>query len=316
MARPSGAGAVPPSRAVVCLTTYNRVDCARINLELLKLNYARPFTVVHACSGEWPPGLEDLLVRCAQPQAQTPEMSRLERIALLQRGALNLIQQGLQATRQAYAPRYIVHLEGDTWIMDEHVIHRALDRMDRDPRLMLYTSAWDEDLVAFDYLKRRDAKARFRLAWARLQRRLGRPAGLACRDSLATQFFIMRATPEMMDCFMSLQPIPGLDLEQALHRSFFRRFGERNLLRQREREPVHPFNRYVCRELSLYSQHWPARGTAGDLRDPTHPRFIPPTADGKQEILRRFGSCRRGEHLQRLLSADSVAYYNPGAPRT
>lgn len=309
-------GTVPPSHAVVCMTTYNRVDCARINLELLKLNYSRPFTVVHACSGQWQPYLEDLFVRCTQSEVQTSEMTPVERIGLLQPGALNLIQQGLLATRQAYSPRYIVHLEGDTWIMDERVIHRALERMEADPELMLYSSAWDEDLIAFDYLKRRNAGARWRLAWARLQRRMGRTTGLTCRDSLATQFFIMRATPEMMDCFVSLQPIPGLDLEQALYRAFSQRFGERNVLRQREREPVHPFNRYVCEELSLYSQHWPARGTAGDTRDPTHPRYISPTFDGKQETLRRFTAFRQGEHLQRLLTADSVAYYNPGAART
>ena len=106
------------------------------------------------------------------------------------------------------------------------------------------------------------------------------------------------------------------DLEQAVYRSFMEKYAHRNFLRLRDREPIHPFNRYVCEKLALYSQHWPARGTANDTRDPTHPRYISPAADGKRETLVKFPSVRKGKYIQKLLNAESLDYYNPGASRT
>ena len=181
---------------------------------------------------------------------------------------------------------------------------------------MICTSAWDEDHLAFKYLRQPRVTTRLHLRIAGVIRKLGYPYRLTCRDSLATQFFIIRATPEVLKCFRELKPIPGLDLEQALYRAFMAQFRDRNILRQRVREPIHPFNRFVCEKLSLYSQHWPARGTANDPRDPTHPRYVSPTLDGKRETLRRFPSIRRGEHIQKLLNAKTFEYYNVGASRT
>lgn len=300
--------------AVICMTTYNRIDCARINQEIIKLNYSSPFPVVHACSSShYEKYLEDILVACEQsslPQLQTSA------IGTLQHGALNLLKQSLAAATKHYSPEYLVHLEGDTWIMDEKVIQNIISKMDRNKELMICTSAWDEDHLAFQYLKRPRLSTHFHLWFAGVMRKLGKPYRLTCRDSLATQFFVMRATPEMLNCFQTLEPLPGLDLEQALYQAFMTRFGEQNILRQRVREPIHPFNRFVCEKLSLFSQHWPARGTANDLRDPTHPRFVSPSADGKRETLLKFPSIRRGEHIQKLLAAQTFEYYNPGASRT
>lgn len=307
----------PSQKAVVCMTTYNRIDCARINQEIIKLNFNKPFPIVHACSSSnYEKYLEDVLVTCEQKPMQGTQASALERIVILQKGALNLLQQSLEAATKNYAPEYLVHLEGDTWIMDEEVIHSIIAKMDSNKKLMICTSAWDEDHLAFKYLKQPRGSTRLHLWLAGLIRKLGYPYRLTCRDSLATQFFVMRSTPEMLECFRALQPIPKLDLEQALYRVFMARFGKENILRQRAREPVHPFNRFVCEKLALFSQHWPARGTANDSRDPTHPRYISPTVDGKRETLMKFPSVRRGEHIQRLLNAQTFEYYNAGASRT
>lgn len=296
------------------MTTFNRIDCARINQEIIKLNYKHPFTIVHACSSSnYEKYLEDVLVVCEQPSLPQPQSSA---IGTLQHGALNLLQQSLAAATAHFSPEYLVHLEGDTWIMDERVIHDIIEKMDRKKELMICTSAWDEDPLAFQHLKRPCLKTRLHLWFAGVIRKLGHPYRLTCRDSLATQFFVIRATPEMLECFQTLAPIPGLDLEQTLYRAFTARFGERNLLRQRVREPIHPFNRFVCEKLSLFSQHWPARGTSNDMRDPTHPRYISPSFDGKRETLLRFTSIRRGEHLQKLLHTKTFEYYNHGASRT
>ena len=296
------------------MTTFNRVDCARINQEIIKLNYSTTLPIVHACSSEtYAKHLEDVLVACEQPSSKAAQESPIE---ALQRGALNLLKQSLSAALETYSPEYLVHLEGDTWIMDEQVIWNIISRMDQNRELMICTSAWDEDLLAFRYLKRRSFATRLHLQLAGVLRKFGHPYNLTCRDSLATQFFVIRATPELLESILSLEPIHGLDLEQAFYRSFMAQFGEKNVLRQTVREPIHPFNRFVCEGLSLFSQHWPARGTANDGRDPSHPRYIAPTVDGKKETLLRFTSIRRGEHLQRLLNADTFDYYNAGASRT
>jgi hypothetical protein len=285
------------------MTTFNRIDCARINQEIIKLNYKRTFPIVHACSSSaYERYLEDLLVRCEPGN--------------LKAGALDLLQRSLQAAAEKFAPKYIVHLEGDTWIMDEDVIHDIISDMERNKSLMICTSAWDEDWLAFRYLERPSALLKMHMLYAKIVRRFGRPYHLKCTDSLATQFFVIRATPEVIDCFARVKAVKGMDLEQALYRSFIQRFGKDNILRLRMREPIHPYNRYVCEKLSLYSQHWPAKGTAKDGRDPTHPRYISPSVDGKRETLLKHPSIRKGKYLQKLLDAQSFDYYNPGASRT
>lgn len=295
------------------MTTFNRTDCARINQEIIKLNYSAPLQIVHACSSpDYGIHLEDVLVACSPPKAQDQDTS----IQTLQRGALDLLKRSLAGAIEKFAPEYIIHLEGDTWIMDEQVIWNIISRMERNRELIICTSAWDEDQVAFKHLKHRTLSTWLHLRAAGIFRKLGRPYRLTCRDSLATQFFVIKTTPELLEVIDALEPIPGLDLEQAFYRAFMARFGEKNILRQSVREPIHPFNRFVCEGLSLFSQHWPARGTANDGRDPTHPRYIAPTVDGKKETLLRFTSIRRGEHLQRLLNADTFDYYNAGASRT
>jgi hypothetical protein len=285
------------------LTTFNRIDCARINQEIIKLNYKSTFPIVHACSSDsYEQYLEDVFIRCERKDLRT--------------GALNLLQRSLEAAMEKFKPEYIVHLEGDTWILDEAVIHDIISEMDRKRDVMICTSAWDEDWLAFKYLENPGTLLKLRMLLAKLVRRLGVPYYLQCTDSLATQFFVMRAVPEVLECFANVRYVKGRDLEQAVYRSFMQRFNKRNVLRLRVREPIHPYNRYVCEKLSLYSQHWPAKGTANDSRDPTHPRYIAPTADGKRETLLKFPSVREGKYIQELLNAKSLDYYNPGASRT
>jgi len=285
------------------MTTYNRIDCARINQEIIKLNYTKPLPIVHTCSSNiYQQHIEDIYSAC-KPKP-------------LQHGALDLLKHSLQLAIDKYLPEYIVHLEGDTWIMDEKIIYDLIEKMDQNKDLMISTSAWDEDLLAFQYLKKSTLKLKLQKIYATFSRKMGVPYQLACRDSLATQFFIIRVTPQMIDCFMSLEPIPGIDLEQALYQNFIKKFNESNLLRLKMREPIHPFNRHTTEELTLFSQHWPARGTANDQRDSTHPHYISPFEDGKQESLKRFPSIKKGEYIQKLLTTSSLDYYNSGASRT
>lgn len=285
------------------MTTFDRIDCARINQEIVKLNYMNSFPIVHACSSDiYEQYLEDVFVRCERKDLRT--------------GALHLLQRSLRAATEELKPEYIIHLEGDTWIMDQAVIHDIISAMDRNRNLMICTSTWDEDWLAFKYLKNPGILLKLQMQFARIIRRFGIPYYLQCTDSLATQFFVIRAIPEVLDCFTNVRFVKGRDLEQAVYRSFMQRFNKHNVLRLRVREPIHPFNRYVCEKLSLYSQHWPAKGTANDSREPTHPRYISPSADGKRETLLKYPSVREGKYLRKLLNAQSFDYYNPGASRT
>jgi len=289
-------------KAVVCLTTFNRIDCVRINQEIIKLNYDKSFPIVHACSSdEYEPYLEDVFVRCERKDLRT--------------GALDLLQRAIQVAMERFSPEYIIHLEGDTWIMDENVIHTNIEKMDRDGRLMICTSAWDEDWLAFRYLEKPSLLTKVNIAFAKVVRRFDVPYYLQCADSLATQFFIARAIPDMLECFNNVLYVKGRDLEQAVYRSFMNRYNKNNILRLHEPEPIHPFNRYVCESLTLYSQHWPAKGTANDVRHATHPRYISPLVDGKRETLLKFSHIRKGKHIEKLLTAKSLDYYNPGAAR-
>ncbi len=289
-------------KLVVCMTTHDRLDCARINQEIIKLNYRTSIPIVHACSGSgYSEYLEDVLIDC-QPEE-------------LKSGALSLLKKSIQTAMSMYSPEYIVHLEGDTWIMDEKVIHKIIDAMQANPSYILSASAWDGDALASNTLDKPKLLLKLRRIFASALRWVGIPYKIVFRDSLATQFFVFRTDKMMIKCIMDMQPQDELYLEQSFYRMFMRSFKEKNLLRLREREPVHPANRFVAEKLSLFSQHWPAKGTAINQFDSEHPLYIGESAEGKKETLLRFPDIRKGDNIKKLLLATNFDYYNPGASR-
>lgn len=286
--------------AVVCLTTHNRIDCARINQEIIKLNYRQPQPIVHACSSpDYAPYLEDRLIRCAPKP--------------LNEGAVDLLQRSMQVAADAFTADYLVHLEADTWLLDETVIQRLVVAMSRSGAL-LCASGWGVSRAAWFGWSRFAG-----LRWLgshlrpRLPRERQRNEAAPPMTEFGTQFFILRR--DALPAVMALQADDVRPIEQAFFDSFTAHHGLDRVLPLVEREPVHPGNRHSCEALSLYAQHWPARGLAGDPRPPGHLLYVPPTADGKREVLQRHLPQGRGPHLQRLLQADNLDYYNPGALR-
>ena len=291
------------SKTVICLTTHNRIDCARINLEIIKLNYNHTYPVVHACSGSgYSKYLEDIFISC---EARN-----------LREGALNLLQESIITAINAFNPEYIVHLESDTWILDENVIHRLIKLMDNNRRYILCTSKWDIDRIERAKPTRTGIVLRIKKILANPLRLLGIPYGISFRKTLATQFFIMRTTPKMIKMILNLDQFEGDILEACLYNGFFRSYRKRNLLRLRNREPVHPKHRYISEAYRLYSQHWPAKGTAHDQREPSNILYISPHLDGKKDTLLKYSRIRNGENIQKLILAENFDYYNPGASRT
>ena len=276
----------------VCLTSHNRIDCTKINQEIFKLNFQTPFHLVHACSGAQKERyLEDAFIWC-EPKP-------------FNAGAINLIQRSVELACERFAPDYLVHLEGDTWILDEQVILRFVYEMERNPHLLLATSAWWP-------------VARWRRVRQALRTLLGRPSAFFKHRfdiiDFATQFFIVRNDPAVIRCILDMPHDPGPRAERQLFDAYLSRFTLDTVLRMREREPVHPDNRQMCDALALYCQHWPALGTA-ERKSPHDPDHGEADQIGKKEVLLKFPRIRRGESLQRLLNATSFEYYNPGAIR-
>jgi hypothetical protein len=281
-----------PSIAI-CLTSHDRIDCAKINQEIFKLNFRTPFRIVHACSGaQKEPYLEDAFVWCEPKPINV--------------GAVNLIQRSFELACEKFAPDYLVHLEADTWIMDEEVILRFVHEMERNPHLLLATSAW---WTVSRWRRARYAiRAMFEKPWALLKQRFD-------IIDFSTQFFIVRNDPRVLRCILDMPATGQRRVERQFFDAYLQRFGLETVLRMREREPVHPHNRQMCEALALYCQHWPALGTA-EPHAVEGRQLAGRDQIGKKEALLKFPRIRRGAAIQRLLSATSFDYYNPGASRS
>jgi hypothetical protein len=287
------------SGVVVCITTHDRTDCARINMEIVKLNYAESWPVVHACSDlSYDSYLEDELVRC-------------EPLPLVH-GALNLLREAVRRAVEKYNPAYIVHLEADTWVFDQTVIDRYINLLARDERSCVAASSWSTDQRP-EWCKSKCVFRRFKYRMARVLGLTGIDVGIRRRETLATQFFVAKNDKKFLDALDGIEPVQGHSLERDFYLSMTRALGRKAIVGMPEREPVHPTNRHQCEKLTLYCQHWPERptphqvGGASDMSTPDMP--------GKKEALTAGGMRRSGPAMRRLLESSDLDYYNAGAKR-
>ena len=200
-------------KAVVCMTGHNRPDCARINQEIIKLNYPEPWPIVHACSDPaYQPHMEDVLVRC-QPR------SFIE-------GALNLLRQSCRAAVEMYNPKYLLHLEADTWVFDQRVIQRYVTLLDRHPGAFLAASTWSTD-QRVQWRRLRLPFAMAKLGVAGVLNALGNDFGVKRKRTLSSQFFIARNDARFLDMLDGIQPTLENTLEYDFYQAFVRAFGKR-----------------------------------------------------------------------------------------
>ncbi len=300
----AAAAAGPTCRVAICLTTHARVDCARIGMEIIRQNYPGEWKIVHACSGPgYEPYLEDDFVRC-DPRPLTA-------------GALNLLLQSFRRAVDRWNPDYLIHLEGDTWILDHGVLLRYMGKLQQDPRALIAASSWSVDkldLWRWRWQEEHSLLSALKVGLARLLRPLGVAFGLRERDTLSTQFFIAKNTPALMQTLESLDPAGGYILENTLYQRMIERNGPGSIIPMVEREPVRPHHRWICEGLSLYGQHWPTtvpNPKPGHAPDPGSHYDIP----GKRETLQQHPQLRGGPHLQRLLTDPDLSYYNGNANR-
>ena len=262
------------------MTTYNRIDCAKINQEIIKYNYDSPLKIVHACSKEAYEGyLEDILVRC-EPKP-------------LHEGAINLIQCAIRSAVENYDSKYLVHVEADNWMLDERVIYRYIDRMEEKDDIFLCTAYWQGDDLFLSRYGLRDLFKRPKWPVLKFCKRLGYK-DRRMRD-FCTQFFIIKRHDPLIESILQMRPDPDIFAEEQFYRAFTKRFSMKNVLRMREREPVHPEKRYICEDLSLYCQHWPSLGTADDPRSEKDPMYVRDDLIGKKEAQLLYKQRRKGK---------------------
>ncbi|MGF6763750.1 hypothetical protein P3T24_004081 [Paraburkholderia sp. GAS33] len=288
-------------QVVVCLTSFNRIDCARISMEIIKLNWAYKWPVVHACSDDgYTRYIEDVLVK-REPRPLTS-------------GAADLLLASVTAAIDRFQADYVIHLEADTWIFDQNVIRRYLDKLAEKPHAMIAASSWSTDCIP-QWKRSPLLGRRLRAGLASAIRPLGFRYGIRERKSLSTQFFIARATPAFLDMLSGMRVKDGDFLEKTLYAAVVERFGRRAIINMPEREPVHPHFRHACEPLSLFCQHWPSAEDAPT--DRTHPDL---TQDdrlrGKKECLATAPLMRRGPYMEQLLNSSDLRYYNGNAKRS
>lgn len=292
-------------RIAICLTSHDRLDCTRINQEVFRLNFAQPYLVIHASSGpKAAPYLEDAFVLC-RPR---PHYA----------GAMALMHSALQAALP-FEPDFLVLLDGDTWLLDEVVLQGLIGRLQADAALLMATCSWmplppsTMDRLARELSEIREVSADRVRRLAAIPRRLAYDA-----VEFSTQFCILRNRRCLIELFCGMNIEDPRRPERQWFDRFSARFSLRRVMRMKEREPVHPRNRFVCEPLGLFCQHWPAAGTSTGPTDETDFHFVRADAPGKREAILHHPHIRKGDSIQRLLNATSIAdlaYYNAGARR-
>lgn len=287
-------------KVVVCLTTYNRVDCAKISTEIIKLNWHEAWPIVHACSAQdYVPALEDkLLTRSPLP---------------LTTGAFDLLTSSIVGAIKHFDADYVIHLEGDTWVFDQRVLLNYLEKLQADDNAVIAASSWSIDYAPSWRVSRKIGR-RFRYLMTRLLRPLGSRYGIRERKSLSTQFFIAKSTPAFVDMLTSMVVKEDDLLEKVLYRAVNKRFGKGAVIPMEEREPMRPDYRNSCPALHLVCQHWPEACDTSDIVGDID--FSPKDfLKGKKESLAEAKLPNSGPNMRRLLDSDDLRYYNGSAKR-
>lgn len=292
-------------KVAICLTSYDRLDCTRINQEIFKLNFTYPYILVHASSGAAAkPYLEDAFVSCKP----LPHFA----------GAISLMKNAIKAALP-FKPDFLVILDGDTWLLEERALLEFIQCLQENPDLLMATCAWMPPPRRLIHRLLMEVNEIVNIPTDRFFRFISLPRRMSYDAvDFCTQFLILRNYKPLVDLFCSLSPDDSRLIERQWFDRFSTRFSLKRVLRMKEREPVHPDHRFVCRQLGLHSEHWPAAGTSTDCRDEAEIDYVSPDTPGKREALKSYPNICNGESIQRLLNSTNptnLAYYNIGAKR-
>lgn len=276
----------------VVIYTYNRVDDAKINMEIIrnewtKIEGFRDIKIVHAYNGEkkWYPKkyLEDEIVRIKNSWHF--------------QGASDLIDAGIKKMSENYKNvDYLIVLAADTWIINPLYIWKLVDRM-RAEQYSLSTCAWGlpeknnirEVGMAVDFfvvnLRWAIKYGMFPIDYNDFYQKYGefvlyQKAGNIMLEKLTLSRYLRAISNE--------EGFNGVATKKAMER----------LLIMREREPVHS---HIDKEgFWKRYMYWPKMGLL------THHN-----PDEKKEILFKKG-IKKGDNIKKLLKSNRLDYFNSG----
>lgn len=283
-------------RVGVLLYTYDRVDDAKINEEIIRTVWPRApllerVPIVHAYNGEeawWPERyLEDDLRRTENPGHFA--------------GAELLLNTGIEVFGSMYPEvTHVVVLASDTWCVRPEYIERVVRTMQKDGKY-LATCAWgnktDTDMfrigMALDFFV---ADMRF------------------VRQSsffpIRYQDFVERFSELLMyqDALPYLERVVAMRFKQSILKvselpseNLLKSVARAHIYEMQEREPIHYRQRHLFKKpVGKRTMHWPAIGLI------THH-----DAEEKRRVLRTY-KLSGGAEMQRFLRANDLSYFNGG----
>jgi hypothetical protein len=190
--------------------------------------------------------------------------------------------------------------------MNQSIIENYIKALQENKDSVIAASSWSFDKT---YKWKHSTKLLKRLAYylSHVTKRMGLDWHIGWKNSIATQFFVLKNTKEFRDMLNQIpEPDPNGYLEKYLFKIIIKSFGKKAIIKMNEREPVHPNNRDICENIELYSQHFPTKNLATNSH---------PSLDGKKETLERYLQLQKGPYMIKLLQSDNLDYYNEGAKR-
>lgn len=277
----------------VLIYTYNRVDDARINMEIVRNIwdksglFGEKIVIVHAFNGrkEWyrQKYLEDDLIRVKNSWHF--------------QGAADLIDAGMKAFRKKHKNiSQVIVLAADTWLIKPEYLRGVLDRMKKDKRY-LATCAWGlpemngmrEVGIATDFFA-------IDLGWA-AKNDLFPLDYKKFYDKYHDLLFYLNGSTIGVEKLYLARFLEAVSREGSFHGAARKRALARMHILA-EREPVHS-HRSTEGEW-IRQMYWPEIGLLTH-HDPK----------SKKEILEKNG-INEGLHIQKLLESDSFEYFNGG----
>lgn len=270
----------------VLIYTYNRIDDAKINMEIIRNVWARTklfsdIIIAHCYNGnkKWYPKkyLEDDLIRISNSGHF--------------QGASELIDAGIKKIKHRFRNlEYVIVLAADTWLMKPNYIFNILIKM-REKELYWATCAWGrkgmnkiEDVgAAIDFfiidVKWAKKYKMFPLNYKKFKEKYG-------------ELFLYHKGQNI-----SLEKLIFARYLQAIYNQYktnvqLRHLGISRILTLKDREPVHKNNKW---HRSLY---WPKIGLI------THHE-----PELKKKILKKY-KIAKGKNIKKLLTNKDLNYYN------
>lgn len=279
----------------VVIYTHNRVDDAKINIEIIRNLWEASglfnnVKIVHSFNGEksWYPKkyLEnDLVVLKNSWHFQ---------------GAADLIDAGLKKMSLYKNIDYVIVLAADTWLINPGYLNKLLTQMKGD-EFRLATCAWG--LLEQNLIQKTGVATDFfilDLKWAKKYKLFPINYGEFYKKYKDLFLYQNGGAPMLEKLFLS-KFIKAISLQEKFD-VFSRKEVLKKILVMKERTPIHL--EIDNKDNWVRKMYWPKMGLL------THHDPGP-----KKQILKRIG-IKKGENIKKLLNSTDLLYFNKGTRKT